>query len=365
MKRICLVDYDMTVTGGVEQVTANLSKMLAEYYEVFLVSLSKKNSDIAYKLDSKVHYEKKLGTPKTRIRNVIMDNFFSIRRFINQEHIDCVLAMGTYSGVVLSIICKGMKVKKIFCDHGALINQLDDNTVTNYRKIAYRNTNLTVTLTERSMSDYFSYMKADKNKVTYIYNSIDENVFKFVKPYDKTSKTILSAGRMTKEKGFDLLIDVAKKVFSEETDWVWKVYGDGKEYPMIADKIKQFHLEDKVILCGETKEMYSKYSQCGLYVLTSYREGLPLVLLEAKANKIPIVSFDIETGPSEIICDGTDGYLVDKYDCEAMADKIKKLMLDSELREKFSNESSRNIEQFKSENIKQKWYDTIEKVLQI
>lgn len=362
MKRICLVDYDMTVTGGVEQVTANLSGMLTEYYETYVVSLSKKNSSIAYKLNSKVHYVQEIGTRKTRIRNVIMDNCFSFRSFLKREHIDCILAMGTYPGVVLSIICKGLKLKKIFCDHGALINQLNDKTVTKYRKIAYQNMDLTVTLTERSMLDYVHYMQADKNKVTYIYNSIDDEVFKFVKPYDKTSKVIMSAGRMTKEKGFDLLVDVAKEVFSEQTEWVWKIYGDGKEYQQIADKIKLYHLEDKLILCGETKEMYSKYSQCGLYVLTSYREGLPLVLLEAKANTIPIVSFDVETGPSEIVRDGKDGYLIEKYDCVAMAEKIKKLMLDTELREKFSQACIENIDQFRNEKIKKKWCDVIENI---
>lgn len=353
----------MTVMGGVEQVSANLSGMLTEYYEIFVVSLSKKNSSIAYKLNSKVHYVEEIGTRKTRIRNVILDNFFAFRKFIHREHIDCILAMGTYPGVVLSIICKGLNVKKIFCDHGALINQLDDKAVTQYRKIAYKNTNLTVTLTERSMLDYIQYMNANKNKVTYIYNSIDDDVFKWVMPYDGTSKVIMSAGRMTREKGFDLLIDVAKEVFLDKTDWVWKIYGDGKEYSKIANKIKQFHLENKVLLCGETKEIYSKYSQCGLYVLTSYREGLPLVLLEAKANKIPIVSFDIETGPSEIICDGKDGYLIEKYDCVDMARKIKKLMSDVELREKFSAETVHNLAQFKSEQIKQKWHDVIEQVL--
>lgn len=281
---------------------------------------------------------------------------------MKNEKIDCVLAMGTYPGLVMALICKGLKVKTVFCDHGAIKNQLDDKIVTKYRKIAYKNTDKTVTLTERSMHNYIKYLKADNRKLEFVYNAIDDDIFSCVKPYNPENKVIMSCGRITKEKGFDMLIEVAKKVFQDKKDWVWKIYGDGNLYNEVSDKIKEYHLEKNVLMLGSTNEMYSKYSECGIFVLTSYREGLPLVLLEAKANNIPIVSFDIETGPAEIVRNGIDGYLIRPYEIEEMANKILELMQSTERRIEFSNNAVQNIGQFQSATIKQKWKKIIDSI---
>ena len=96
-------------------------------------------------------------------------------------------------------------------------------------------------------------------------------------------------------------------------------------------------------------------------VMTSRHEGLPMVLLEAKAKKLPLVSFDIETGPSEIIRDNVDGFLVSPFDINAMSEKICKLIENPELRQRFSDNAYGNIDKFKKETIVAKWINLIDR----
>ncbi len=95
-------------------------------------------------------------------------------------------------------------------------------------------------------------------------------------------------------------------------------------------------------------------------VMTSIMEGLPMTLLEAKGNKLPMVAFDIETGPSEIIDNDVNGYLVDAYDTEKMAEKIVELIENEEKRKQFSENTKENMDKFSKKDIIEKWIKIIE-----
>ena len=108
--------------------------------------------------------------------------------------------------------------------------------------------------------------------------------------------------------------------------------------------------------------MEDEYKNAAIYVMTSLQEGLPMVLLEAKSNTLPLISFDIQTGPGEIICDGVNGYLIPAYDIKAMAEKICELIEDEKKRLKFSTNAQLDIEKFSKEVIIKKWEDVINKI---
>ena len=113
---------------------------------------------------------------------------------------------------------------------------------------------------------------------------------------------------------------------------------------------------------GLADNMYDKYKNYGIFVLTSYREGFSLVLLEAKANALPSVSFDCVAGPSEIISNDMDGYLIPCYNIKMMSEKISELINNKELRIKFSTNSQINLDNFKKFNIIEKWKKIIDKL---
>ena len=193
-----------------------------------------------------------------------------------------------------------------------------------------------------------------------IYNWIDDVILEDAGDYDADSRKILTAGRFSREKGMDLLVDTAVSLKKKTKDFVWEVYGEGELWEEIRQRIKKEGLEGNVKLMGLTSEMGRCYRGHSMYVLTSYREGLPLVLLEAKANHLPLVSFDIVSGPGEIIEDGTDGVLIPPYDTEEMACQIHELLGSQEKRVRMSECSGRNLEEFGKEKILSQWRALIE-----
>ena len=86
------------------------------------------------------------------------------------------------------------------------------------------------------------------------------------------------------------------------------------------------------------------------------------MLLEAKANRLPIVSFDIMTGPREIVTDGVDGFLIPPYDLEQMASAIGRLIEDDGLRRSMSDRSQDNLNRFSKAAIVSQWRELIDSI---
>lgn len=353
MKKICFVNYDMSVTGGAEQVTCSLANKLCDEYQVFVFSIND-NGDVAYKLDERICYMKQLRNA-TRLRQMIKGVFKTFCELINKEKIDTVIMMGNYPALIVSFCRFFTKAQYVYCDHGALINQWHQKSITFIRWWDAICSHKVITLTEKTKEDYINLLHIPKRKVKCIHNWIDPKVLNERKDYNVDSHKILSVGRISSEKGYDLLVEVAKNVLNTHRDWVWDVYGTGEMFDEIKQKIDSYGLNDRLILKGNVSEVYKKYKEYSMLVLTSYREGLPLVLLEANAIGLPMVSFDISTGPNEIIVDGENGYLIKPYSCEEMAKKINYLIENKEERMYQSKNTEKYINKFSYEKIMDDW----------
>lgn len=355
--RICFVDFDMTVIGGAEQVCASLANEFCKRHEVYIYSLNAVNEAIPYTFDERICFHR--GTNKEeRLRIQIQRNFIPFIKFVKENKIDIVLLVGNYPALIVSLTRFFTKAKYVYCDHGALINQWKQKDITLIRFVDAFLAHKIVTLTERTKEDYHQKFHIPYKKLECIYNWVEmpeENV-----KYETESKKILSVGRFGKEKGYDLLVEVAEKVKTKHEEWSWDIYGDGETFTKIQRMIQQKNLEGFVHLKGNALNMKELYPSYAFFVLTSYREGLPLVLLEAKANKLPVISFDILTGPREIINDQEDGFLVEPYDTDMMADKIHTLIENAELRQAFSKNTEKNIEKFSKDRITKEWEQLFE-----
>lgn len=356
MKKICLIDYNMSVVGGVEQVTASLANSLCEFYEVHLICICGGNS--VFSLDNRVRFsvisekEERLSIMRKKYKSVIAD-------YLNKNDISVAIVQGNYSGFITSAIRFETKTKLVFCDHGALMNQWERKDIVVIRFIATLLHHKTVTLTKQNMNDYRKRFLISKKRLTVIPNWISDDVA-FSDKYDINSKRILSAGRFGKEKGFDMLVKAFAPVAEKHPDWHLDIYGDGEMMDTVKNLIAEYQIANNVHLMGMCSNLAEKYKEYSMYVLPSYREGLPLVLLEAKANRLPIVSFDVMTGPREIVRDGIDGILIPPYDLEKMGNAICSLIEDEELRSRMSHQSQENVEKFSKATILKQWCDLIE-----
>lgn len=367
MKKIGFVNFDMSVRGGAQQVLQNIVNALCsdssvkEEYEIYVISLIHEKEKCAYSFDGRIHYVSILNY-KGRIRDVLFRAGKAFRTYCRENGIQFLFYVGAYAGLCGGILGRRLKTPKVFCDHGALLNQWNERPARIMRIVGSKYSGKTVVLTKQSEEAYYDKFSYAPGRVITIYNWIDSRIMEHAGEYDSDTHKILTAGRFSKEKGMDLLVDVAVKLKSKTEDFVWEVYGEGDMFQEIKGRIEKEGLDEHVKLMGLTSEMEQCYKGHCMYVLTSYREGLPLVLLEAKANHLPLLSFDIVSGPAEIITDGQDGILVPPYDTELMADKIQELLQDKEKRIRMSEKSQRNLKEFEKEKILNQWKELIEEM---
>ena len=195
-----------------------------------------------------------------------------------------------------------------------------------------------------------------------IHNWIDDRVTENAAPCNLYAKKVLCVGRFGEEKGYDLMVKAAKKFLSAHPDWQWHVYGTGETFDDIKALVEKEGLDGQLKLMGNNPNVLSLYRNYSIFVLPSYREGLPLVLLEAKANRRPIVSLNIDTGPCEMVEDGINGFLIEPYDTDKMAEKLSLLANDGDLMKKFSDNAGRMTEKFSKPEILGRWRRLIDEM---
>lgn len=360
MKKIAIVSWDMSVLGGINQVIATLANGFCKRYEVYIVSLIKEKEKTAYVFPEKVHSVYYILDRNARGREVMKEGKQKLKEFLHQEGISTVFLMGFQVSLPTILMAGRHGIDYVFCDHEALMSRWKERKITLVRFLSAVLAKKVVTLTKSNAEDYRRKFRLPEKKVTYIYNSVSDKVMKNREEYHADSKLILSVGRFSPEKGYDMLVDVAKEVFRDYPDWKWHIYGNGETFGQIEKKIQEEKLKNHLVLKGEVSDVSKIYGEGAIYVLTSYREGLPLVLLEAKANHLPCISFEIVSGPREIIRPGIDGMLIQPFDTKTMAEKIKLLISDERLRIKMSEEADGNLAEFSSGAVMNQWFELID-----
>lgn len=176
------------------------------------------------------------------------------------------------------------------------------------------------------------------------------------------SKNLISIGRLSKEKGYTDLIDVFKYVNLKYPDWTLHIVGDGNERCKVESKIKKYKLEHRVIMHGfKDKEYINRLlEQSSLYIMCSFTECFPIVLLEASSFGLPCIAFTSASGACEIIKDNWDGYLIENRDKEKMAKRIINLIKNPERRIIMGDNAYKKSINYISDNIKENWIKLFE-----
>lgn len=219
------------------------------------------------------------------------------------------------------------------------------------KRLAVKKFDYLVALTKEDQIYYKRILNA-KN-VIQIYNPKNTSIVK--SDYQSSSKKIISCGRLDKIKGFDLLIEVARKVFSVINDWQWDIYGDGPEKERLQAKIKEYNLTGKVNLMGYRSDILSIYKDYSFDVFTSRGEGCPMALIEAQSAGLPIVSFEFKCGPKDLITNNKNGFIIENWDIEKMASSILRLIKNKELRCSFAKNADINLKELEPSYVIEKW----------
>jgi glycosyltransferase involved in cell wall biosynthesis len=172
---------------------------------------------------------------------------------------------------------------------------------------------------------------------------------------DLDSKTVLAAGRLVRQKGFDFLIRAFAGVAAARPDWRLRIVGNGRERAALEQLIREHGLADVVTIAPPANDMAAELERAAIFALSSREEGFPLTLLEAMSKGMAVVSFDCPTGPADIIEDRRNGLLVPPRDPEALARALLEMIEDDELRRRCAAAASETGRSYGMEAIGPLW----------
>lgn len=174
---------------------------------------------------------------------------------------------------------------------------------------------------------------------------------------------LLSMGRFSHEKGYDLLINAFFKLKEKYSDWSLVLAGDGPLRNMMEWLVHDLKLEKKVFLPGLIKDPYSFMKQAELFVLPSRLEGFPMALCEAMACGLPVISTEYHPGVREIIKDGENGVLIPPEDLDSLVTALDHLMGDKNERKRLAAQPESISSKFGLDKVMDSWDNLLQRIL--
>lgn len=174
---------------------------------------------------------------------------------------------------------------------------------------------------------------------------------------DVMNKRVIAVGRLDYQKGFDRLIQAWELVqhTGKFTDWKLDIFGQGEWREMLQQMIDKAELQNTVCLNRPTKQIGEEYVKSDMLVMSSNYEGFPMVMIEAMACGLPVVSFDYKCGPKDIIQTGINGLLVPNGDIQALADAMMKEMEDEAYRKMLSLNARKVVDTYSEQAVMSQW----------
>ncbi|OPG07350.1 glycosyltransferase family 4 protein [Microbispora sp. GKU 823] len=183
-------------------------------------------------------------------------------------------------------------------------------------------------------------------------------------PSRQEHPVVVAAGRLVRQKGFDLLLPAFAQVVKEHPEWRLRVFGTGPRKAALRALIREHGLSAHVTLMGRTNRLDDELARASIYALSSRFEGLPMVMIEAMTHALPIVAFDCPTGPRDVLTDGTDGVLVPCEDVDALAAALNRLIADRDLRLRMGAAAAATAREYAPENVMPQWENLFTELLQ-
>lgn len=354
MGNICFLIGNIDHSGGTERVTTIIANEFAQKkFQVHILSLC--SNDTPFFEQHENIKNSSLFNTNISMRRNLLTVISRIRRYLIEHQIDTLIVVDSISCVFTVPACFGLKINHICWEHFNLKVNLGSRFRDLGRWMAAKWCSRIVTLTERDKTFWDEkYNLATSNKVIAIANPspypLQDNLPLL------SDKNILCVGRLTHQKGFDLLIPAWAKIANQFSEWKVTIVGSGEDEQLLKHMAESSGVAESIFFAGQQKDMDQFYRKASFFCMSSRFEGLPMVLLEAQSYGLPIVSFDCDTGPAEVIKNGENGYLAKVFDIEDFSKKIFNMMtLDSESMQKFVSNSETNIENYRLGKIFLQW----------
>ena len=362
-------------SGGMERVLANKANYLAAHgHEVGIITTDQRGRKPFFFLDERVHcYDLNVNYNSNNGKSFFNKLFRYPFKHIKHKNVLASLLNELKAEIVVSM----------FCNDFSFITGINDGSrkileahFSKFKRLQYERKGLwRLADVYRNLMDEKRVIKFDRfvvltredkiywgdlPNITVIPNAITcmpEEIAAL------DNKKAIAVGRYTYQKGFDYLIDVWGLVHQIQPDWELDIIGDGELREQLQMQINKNGLQQSVHLIPPTPNIYYNYSQASIMVMSSRYEGLPMVLLEASAFGLPIVSFACKCGPGDIVAHGDNGFLILQGNIKKMADKLCLLMKDDKRRKQMGTAARKKALDFTEEAVMDKWTKLFEQLV--
>ncbi|TNG99297.1 glycosyltransferase family 4 protein, partial [Pasteurellaceae bacterium Phil31] len=318
MKNIVFFVGNLNNSGGTERVSTDIANLLLENgYRITFINLWAGDTPF-FPLDENI---KVLSLNQTResFKKTYFSNVLKLRKIIKECRFDILIDVESMLSLYSIPALINLKVRHVCWEHFNFKINLGKRTRDLSRQLAGIFVDDIITLTERDKHFWKKGLIWQRANIIAIPNP---STFK---PQDLhpelNNKTFLAVGRLTYQKGFDLLLEAWKEALPVLTanGWKLRIVGDGEDKKNLLEFIQNNNLSSSVTIENSTDKIKDFYAKASFYVMSSRFEGFGLVLIEAQAFGLPIISFDCDVGPREILEEGKTGWLckVGDYKCLA------------------------------------------------
>ncbi len=354
---ICLVVHSLQA-GGMERVMAELANHFVkkDSLQLHLILYGIKR-DIFYSLskDITIHQPPFLFDDTRRLVSTFKTLLY-LRKKIKQIQPDATLSFGEYWNNFVLMATRGLRYPVFVSDRSQpdkSLGKLQDRL----RNWLYPFATGVIAQTEKAKQIYQS-MYVHPN-ITVIGNPV-RNIQSSEKIFHREN-IVLMVGRLIQSKHQDKLIEMFVNINHPDWKLVIVGYDHLKQNNMerLQALVKTLNANDKVILAGKQSDVESYYLRSKVFAFTSSSEGFPNVIGEAMSAGLPVVAFDCVAGPSEMITDNKNGFLIPLFDYQLFQEKLALLMNDEILRDQMAVNATESIQKFNVENIGDKFYNFI------
>lgn len=356
MKRICFFLGSANLSGGTERVATIIANGLAEAgHNVSILSLSNGNNPF-FDINPKISIHQ-IFCNKVSFKINYFIAIYRLRRFLKNNNIDVLIDVESMLALYAIPAVIGTGIRHICWEHFNYKYDLGKILRRIARHFAAIIADDVITLTKRDKDMWrdHTWARADIHAIS--------NPTPFDIPPNmpgENSKTILAIGRLTHQKGFDILLKAWSKSLPHiPHDWKLRIVGGGEDENILRELSSNLQINDRTNFYPPTNEISKHYSDASFYCLSSRFEGLPMVLIEAQAYGLPIIAFDCETGPREIIEHLYNGQLVECGNIEALSNAIVFYVSNEEVRREASVNAKRKCYSFDKAIIVRQWLNLI------
>ena len=356
MKQICFLIGNISHSGGTERVTTVIAnEFVKENQQVHILSLSGTVSPFFEQHQNIINSS--LFTTNVSMRRHLLSVIAKIRKYLIEHQIDTLVVVDSISCVFTVPACLGLKINHICWEHFNLKVNLGSHFRNLGRWMAAKWCTKIVTLTDRDKTFWDKrFNLTSSKKVIAIANPSPYPLQNNVPTL--SNKNILCVGRLTHQKGFDLLIPAWARIADQLPGWKVTIVGSGEDEQLLKKMAYNLGVAESIIFAGQQKDMDPFYRKASFFCMSSRFEGLPMVLLEAQSYGLPIVSFDCNTGPAELIDNRVNGFLAEVENIDDLSLKILQLCKEDNFEDFFKCAFEKNLK-FNMSNIVAKWTNVI------